>query len=139
MVDQSMLLCCKFFVSEGRNIATLDAVERAVRMNPEIVIVHKFHDRAYNRARYSLVSYVLHDCTGNAIYNPLQQIVLAMAEAAFNAINLELHDGAHPRLGAIDDIVFHPLACASMDDAAWLAKAVAADFGNQFNGNSHKT
>ena len=25
-----MLLCCKFFISEGRNIATLDAVERAV-------------------------------------------------------------------------------------------------------------
>ncbi|WJX73987.1 hypothetical protein P8452_57705 [Trifolium repens] len=132
-VDQSMLLCCKFFISEGRNIATLDAIERAARSNPETVIVNKFHDRTYNRARYNLVSYVLHDCTGNAIYSPLQQTVVAMAEAAFNAINLEFHDGAHPRLGAVDDIVFHPVACASLDDAAWLAKSVAADIGNQFN------
>ncbi|PNY05165.1 formimidoyltransferase-cyclodeaminase-like protein [Trifolium pratense] len=128
-----MLLCCKFFISEGRNIATLDAIERAARSNLETVIVNKFHDRTYNRARYNLVSYVLHDCTGNAIYSPLQQTVVAMAEAAFNAINLEFHDGAHPRLGAVDDIVFHPLACASLDDAAWLAKSVAADIGNQFN------
>ncbi|KAI4334011.1 hypothetical protein L6164_018754 [Bauhinia variegata] len=132
-VDQSILLCCKFFISESRNIAVLDAIERAARLNPETVIVNKFEDRAYNRARYTLVSYVMHDCTGSAIYSPLQQTVVSMAEAAFNAINLELHDGAHPRLGVVDDIVFHPLARASLDDAAWIAKAVAADFGNLFN------
>ncbi|MED6154938.1 hypothetical protein PIB30_001079 [Stylosanthes scabra] len=56
-----------------------------------------------------------------------------MAEVAFNSINLELHDGAHPRLGAVDDIVVHPLARASLDEAAWLAKTLAADIGNRFN------
>ncbi|KAF7805897.1 glutamate formimidoyltransferase-like [Senna tora] len=132
-VDQSILLCCKFFISESRNVAALDAIERAARQNPESVIVCKFDDRAYNRARYTLVSYLVHDCTGNAIYSPLQQTVVAMAEAAFNAINLELHEGAHPRLGVVDDILFHPLARASLDEAAWLAKAVAADIGNRFN------
>ncbi|KAJ1434589.1 Formiminotransferase, N-terminal subdomain [Sesbania bispinosa] len=132
-VDQSILLCCKFFISEARNIATLDAIERAARSNLETVIVNKFYDRAYNRTRYTLVSYVLHDCTGSAIYSPLHQTVVAMAEAAFNTINLELHDGTHPRLGAVDDIVFHPLARGSLDEAAWLAKAVAADIGNRFN------
>jgi len=57
-----------------------------------------------------------------------------MAEAAFNAINLEFHAGTHPRLGVVDDIVFHPLARASLDEAAWLAKAVSADIGNRFSG-----
>ncbi|KHN09927.1 Formimidoyltransferase-cyclodeaminase [Glycine soja] len=132
-VDQSILLCCKFFVSESRNNATLNAIERAARSNPETVIVNMFHDRAYNRARYDLVSYVLHDCTGNPIYSPLHQTVIAMAEATFNAVNLEFHEGAHPRLGAVDDIVFHPLGHASLDEAAWLAKAVAADIGNRFS------
>ncbi|XP_061346720.1 uncharacterized protein LOC133292330 [Gastrolobium bilobum] len=132
-VDQSILLCCKLFISESRSIAILDAIERAARLNPETVIVNTFPDRAYNRVRYTLVSYVLHDCTGSAIYSPLHQTVVAMAEAAFNAINLELHDGAHPRLGIVDDIVFHPLARASLDEAAWLAKAVAADIGNRFD------
>lgn len=133
-IDQSMLLCCKLFISESRNLTVLDAIERAARLDPESVIVNKFEDRAYNRVRYTIVSYVLHDSTGSAIFSPLQQTVLAMAEAAFGAINLEEHSGAHPRLGVVDDIVFHPLARASLDEAAWLAKAVAVDIGNKFQG-----
>lgn len=132
--DQSMLLCCKLYISESHNRSALDAIERAARHDPESVIVTKFDDRAYNRARYTIVSYVVHDCTGSAVYSPLQQTVVAMAEAAFDAINLETHTGAHPRLGVDDDIVFHPLAHASLDEAAWLAKAVALDIGNRFQG-----
>ncbi|XP_030546288.1 formimidoyltransferase-cyclodeaminase-like [Rhodamnia argentea] len=124
-----MLLCCKLYISESRNRTVLDSIERAARLDPETIIVNKFEDRAYNRVRYTLVSYVVHDCTGQAVYSPLQQTVMAMAEAAFEAINLELHSGAHPRLGVVDDIVFHPLARASLDEAAWLAKSVAADIG----------
>ncbi|KAK7839805.1 formimidoyltransferase-cyclodeaminase [Quercus suber] len=131
-IDQSVLLCCKLFISESRNRAVLDAIEQAARLNPETVIVSKFEDQAYNRTWYTLVSYVVQDITGRAIYSPLQQAVLAMVEAAFGAINLELHSGTYPRLGVVDEILFHPLARASLDDAAWLAKAVAADIANQF-------
>ncbi|KAK9284501.1 hypothetical protein L1049_023675 [Liquidambar formosana] len=133
-MKHSMLLCCKFYISESRNHAALDSIEQAARLNRETVIVNKFEDRAYNRSRYTIVSYVVHDSTGCTIYSPLQQTVLAMVEAAYRSINLELHSGAHPRLGVVDDIVFHPLARASLDDAAWLAKAVAADIGNRFQG-----
>ena len=129
-----MLLCCKIFISESRNRGALDAIEQAARLNPETVIVNKFEDRAYNRVRYTLVSYVVQDITRSAIYSPLHQAVLAMVEAAFGAINLELHSGTHPRLGVVDDILFHPLARASLDEAAWLAKAVSADIANQFQG-----
>ncbi|KAL5581917.1 hypothetical protein UlMin_014359 [Ulmus minor] len=130
--NQSMLLCCKLFISESRNSSALEAIERAARQNPEAVIVKRFEDRAYNRVRFTIVSYVVHDSTGNPIYSPLQQTTVAMAEAAFQAINLETHSGAHPRLGVVDDIVFHPLARASLDEAAWLAKAVAQDIGSRF-------
>ncbi|XP_059660985.1 uncharacterized protein LOC132307285 [Cornus florida] len=131
-MKQSMLLCCKLYISESRNKAALDSIERAARSDPETVIVNKFEDGDYNRVRYTLVSYVAHDSTGCPIYSPLYQTVLAMAEAAYEAINLELHSGAHPRLGVVDDIVFHPLARASLDEAAWLAKALAADIGNRY-------
>ncbi|KAF9589605.1 hypothetical protein IFM89_026104 [Coptis chinensis] len=131
MKQQSMLLCCKLYISEARNIAALEAIERAARQNPETVIVNKFKDCAYNRVGWTLVSYVGHDDTGNPIYSPLQQTVLAMAEAAYEAINLEFHLGAHPRLGVVDHICFHPLARASLEEAAWLAKLVAADIGSR--------
>lgn len=133
-----MLLCCKIFISESRNRPAIEAIERAARQDPETVIVNKFEDREYNRTRYTIVSYVVHDSTGAAIYSPLQQTILAMVEAAYGAINLELHSGAHPRLGVVDDIILHPLARSSMDEAAWLAKAVAADIGNRFQGQSNQ-
>lgn len=131
-IKQSMLLCCKLYISESRNHTALDSIERAARLDGETVIVNKFQDRAYNRIGYTLVSYIVHDSTGNIIYSPLQQTLLSMVEAAYEAINLELHHGAHPRLGVVDDIVFHPLARASLEEAAWFAKMAAADIGNKF-------
>lgn len=131
-VMHSMLLCCKLYISEARNVEALDSIERAAKRDPETVIVNKFEDRAYNRVCYTLVSYIVHDSTGCPIYSPLQQSVVAMAEAAYEATNLEQHLGTHPRLGVVDDILCHPLARASLDEAAWLAKKVAAEIGNRF-------
>lgn len=137
-MKQSMLLCCKLYISETRNRDALDSIELAAKHDPETVIVNKFEDRDYNRAGYTLVSYVAHDSIGCPIYTPLHQTVVAMARAAYEAINLESHCGAHPRLGVIDDIVCHPLARASLDEAAWLAKTIASDIGNRFQGTSRR-
>ncbi|KAK6919514.1 Formiminotransferase, N-terminal subdomain [Dillenia turbinata] len=131
-MKQSMLICCKLYISESRNLAALDSIERAARLDPETAMVNKFLDRAYNRVTYTLVSHIAHDSTGCPIYSPLQQTVVSMVEAACQAINLELHSGAHPRLGVVDDIIFHPLAQTSLDEAAWLARSVAGDIGNRF-------
>lgn len=131
MVEQSMLLCCKLYISESRNKEALESIERAAKQDPETIIVNKFEDCVYNRVRYTIVSYVAHDSTGCPIFSPLQQTVVAMAAAAYEAINLEEHLGTHPRLGVVDDIVFHPLARASLDEAAWLAKKVASEIGNR--------
>lgn len=131
-LDQKVLLCCKYYVSESRNRSVLEAIERAAREDPDSVIVNKFEDGAYNRTRYTIVSYLVRDSTGNAIYSPLLQTVLAMTQVAFSNINLETHSGTHPRLGVVDDIVFHPLARASLHEAAWLAKAVAKDIAAMF-------
>ncbi|XP_052177729.1 uncharacterized protein LOC127791755 [Diospyros lotus] len=131
-MKQTMLLCCKIYISETRNKEALDAIERVAKLDPESVIVNKFQDRDYNRVRYTIVSYVAHDSTGCPVYSPLRQTVLSMVEAAYGALNLELHSGAHPRTGIVDDIVCHPLARASLDEAAWLAKSVAAEIGNRF-------
>lgn len=67
------------------------------------------------------------------IFFSLQQTVLAMVEAAYGTINLEQHSGTHLRLGVVDDIILHPLARVSLDEAAWLAKAVATDIGSLFS------
>ncbi|KAL5986877.1 hypothetical protein ACLOJK_015211 [Asimina triloba] len=126
----SMLVCCKLYISESRNMAALERIEQAAKLDPEAIIMNKFEDRAYNRVRYTLVSYIVHDCGSGATYSPMQRTLFDMVQAAYGAINLELHLGAHPRIGVVDHICFHPLARASLEEAAHLAKLVAADIGN---------
>ncbi|KAF7093047.1 hypothetical protein CFC21_095485 [Triticum aestivum] len=123
-----MLACCKLYVSEGRSAAALRAVEQAARRHhPAVVLVNTFADDAYNRVGYTLVSR-LPDPVAPAA--PLRRAVFGMVEAALGAIDLGAHAGAHPRLGAVDHVCFHPLAGAALRDVAALAAAVAADIGD---------
>ncbi|WVZ59727.1 hypothetical protein U9M48_009834 [Paspalum notatum var. saurae] len=127
----SKFICCKLYISESRNAVAIDTIDQAARSDPQVAMLSKFEDRLYNRVRCTLVSYIINgSSTAELIYSPVRKVLLAMMEAAFSTINLELHSGAHPRMGVIDDLSFHPLGQATMGDAVWLAKLVASDIGN---------
>ncbi|KAF6990789.1 hypothetical protein CFC21_007947 [Triticum aestivum] len=128
----SKVICCKLYISESQNAAVVDAISRIGQKDPEVVLLNKFEDEYYNRVRYTLVSYITNESsTGGAVFSPIRKVLLAMIEAAFSAINLEVHCGTHPRIGVVDDISFHPLNQAdTIEDAAQLAKLVASDIGN---------
>ncbi|RLN42280.1 formimidoyltransferase-cyclodeaminase-like [Panicum miliaceum] len=129
----SKFICCKLYISESRNPTAIAAIDLAAKTDPQVAVLSKFEDSLYNRIRYTLVSYIIDDSsTGEVIYSPIRKVLLAMMEAAFSAINLKLHSGAHPRMGVNDDLSFHPLGQATMEDAASLAKQVASDIGNDF-------
>jgi glutamate formiminotransferase len=127
-----MLACCKLYVSEGRSAAALRAVEQAARRHhPAVVLVNTFIDDAYNRVGYTLVSRLTQDASPS----PLRRTVFGVVGAALEAIDLGSHAGAHPRLGAVDHVCFHPLAGASLRNVAALAADVAADIGDELQGN----
>jgi len=131
----SKFIGCKLYISESRNPTAIAAIDLAAKTDPQVAVLSKFEDSLYNRIRYTLVSYIIDgSSTGEEIYSPIRKVLLAMMEAAFSAINLELHSGAHPRMGVNDDLSFHPLGQATMEDAAYLAKQVASDIGNDFQG-----
>ncbi|KAL0406353.1 UNVERIFIED_CONTAM: hypothetical protein Slati_3949200 [Sesamum latifolium] len=123
---KQMLACSKVYVSESRNRAALEAIERAAKLFPEAPIVNKFEDVTYNRVGYTLVS----EMGENPSSCPLKNAVLEMVKAAFQAIDLQMHCGSHPRLGVVDHICFHPLAGVSLDHVAGTAKSLAADVGS---------
>ncbi|KAJ4981259.1 hypothetical protein NE237_032096 [Protea cynaroides] len=122
-----MLACCKVYISESQNKAALESIERASWLFPEACIINKFQDEAYNRVGYTLVSKLAPHPPFDS--GSLRASVFSMVKAAFEAVDLELHSGSHPRLGVVDHICFHPLAQTSLDQVAQLAKAVAADIG----------
>ncbi|GJM95783.1 hypothetical protein PR202_ga12561 [Eleusine coracana subsp. coracana] len=129
---KSKFICCKLYISESRNAMAIDAIDRAARIDPQVVVITKFEDCIYNRVRYTLVSYIDNDSStgGEVVYSPIRKVLLRMMEAAFSTIELKSHTGTHPRMGVNDDLSFHPFGEATMEDAACLAKLVASDIGN---------
>ncbi|GJN01099.1 hypothetical protein PR202_ga18335 [Eleusine coracana subsp. coracana] len=118
------LACCKLYISEARNAPALRAIERAAA--PAAVLVNAFADDAYNRVGYTLVSRL-----SGGPPPPLHRAAFGVVAAALEAVDLGSHAGAHPRLGVVDHVVFHPLAGARLDDVAALARAVATDIGDK--------
>nr|GLL46689.1 uncharacterized protein LOC109163764 [Ipomoea trifida] len=124
-----MLACGKVYISESRNKAALESIERAVKLIPEAAIINKFEDEIYNRVGFTVVSKLAPQ--GQHIGPcPLKNAVLEMVRSALDTIDLQSHSGTHPRLGVVDHICFHPLAATSLDDVAGTAKSLAADVGS---------
>ncbi|KGN46702.2 hypothetical protein Csa_020611 [Cucumis sativus] len=115
------------YISESRNKAALESIERATKLFPDAPIINKFTDEVYNRVGYTLVSKLPSHLSGKSC--SLISAVLNMVKAAFSAIDFNSHCGSHPRLGVVDHICFHPLASATLEDAALIAKYLAADVG----------
>ncbi|KAM0952300.1 putative 5-formyltetrahydrofolate cyclo-ligase, Glutamate formimidoyltransferase [Dioscorea sansibarensis] len=142
---KSMLACCKLYISESRNAIALESVAGAAKLHPEAIITNIFKDEVYNRVGYTIVSPFNPTSSSLDSSSPLKKAVFSMVKAALEAIDLELHSGTHPRVGVVDHICFHPLAQASLDLAAGLAKSVAADIGHNLQvptfvyGAAHET
>ncbi len=87
---------CVVNVSEGRDDAVLRQLAEAA--TPSLVDLHR--DPDHNRAVLTLAG--LPDAVAEA--------ARALARAAVDLIDLRRHEGAHPRLGALDVVPFVPYA-----------------------------
>jgi glutamate formiminotransferase len=108
--------------STGRDPVLVDRLVRAVsEAGAEVWDVST--DADHNRA---VVTYV---GTPRAV----EEASVSVARLAVEAIDLREHDGAHPRIGALDVLPFVPLAGLTMADARASARRVgerlAADVG----------
>ncbi|XP_016514892.2 formiminotransferase cyclodeaminase-like protein [Nicotiana tabacum] len=123
-----MLACGKVYISESRNRAALESIEKAAKLFPEAPIVNKFEDEIYNRVGYTLVSKLSPNPSTESC--PLKNASFEMVKAAFETIDLQQHCGTHPRLGVVDHICFHPLAITSLELVASTAKSLAFEVGS---------
>jgi glutamate formiminotransferase / 5-formyltetrahydrofolate cyclo-ligase len=109
--------------SEGRDPERIKAIEDAVRAVPGVRVLDLSSDPDHNRSVLTLVG----DGEG------LISAVRALFGAALPRIDLRDHQGAHPRMGAVDVVPFVPIQGASMEDCVNLARRcgeqVARDFG----------
>lgn len=110
------LVECVPNISEGRRPEVIQAVVDAVRATAGVRLLDVQSDPSHNR---SVITFA----------GPPQ----AVAEAAFALcaravalIDMNLHRGEHPRIGAVDVVPFVPIAHVTMPEAVELARALGA-------------
>jgi glutamate formiminotransferase / 5-formyltetrahydrofolate cyclo-ligase len=116
------LIECVPNVSEGRRPDVIDAIATAVTTVGGVRLLDRSSDVSHNRSVLTLA--------GDAA--PLKQAVLALFDAVIPRIDLRLHAGEHPRLGAVDVVPFIPLEGTTMAACVALARETAAEVAERF-------
>jgi glutamate formiminotransferase len=98
--------------SEGRRAEVVDQIVAAIKSTPGAVLLDRESDPDHNR---SVITFV-------AAPDQIVDAAIAAAKKAAELIDLNRHEGEHPRMGATDVIPFVPIAGATMDDCVGLAR-----------------
>jgi glutamate formiminotransferase/formiminotetrahydrofolate cyclodeaminase len=98
--------------SEGRNVEVIDQLVAAIRSVEGAVLLDRESDPNHNR---SVITFV-------AAPDRVVEAALAAARKAAELIDLNQHEGEHPRMGATDVIPFVPISGVNMDECIALAR-----------------
>lgn len=98
-------------VSEGRNRDTIDEIVKVLREADRVKLLDVCVDPDHNRTVLTFVG------TPKAV----EKGALAVSRKVLDLIDMSLHRGVHPRIGAVDVVPFVPLRGATMDDAVEAA------------------
>jgi glutamate formiminotransferase len=107
--------------SEGRDQATIAAIAGALGARTRLLDVHT--DPDHNRSVFTVVG----DDVG------LVEGLVAGVAAARDRIDLGVHEGAHPRIGAADVVPVVPLRPDDMERARTAASSVARRIGEELD------
>ena len=103
--------------SEGRDRATIDAIEAALAAHARVLDVHA--DADHNRSVFTVV--------GEDV--ALVEALVAAVEVARERIDLRRHEGAHPRIGAADVVPLVPVRPDDMSRARVAAHVLGEWLG----------
>ena len=117
MTGTGALVVCVPNFSEGRRVDVIDAICDALAATDGARLVYRQADPGHNRL----------DTTVVGSPDAVRASALAGAAKAVELIDMTMHTGGHPRMGAADVIPFVPLSAISMDEVVGLARAFAAE------------
>lgn len=116
------LVECVPNVSEGRNKESIEAMAAAIRSVPGVRLLDVQSDPDHHRTVFTFVG----EPEGVA------EAVLALFAAVLPRIDLRVHRGEHPRMGAVDVVPFVPVRGVSMKDCVELARTVGQKVWERF-------
>jgi glutamate formiminotransferase len=110
-------------VSEGRRLDVVDRLAASVEAVPGVFLLDRTSDASHNRSVFTLAGE----------HGPVSDALEGLVAAAIHEIDMNVHVGEHPRIGAVDVIPFVPLAATTMDDCIDLARAFGKRLALRFD------
>ena len=112
------LIECVPNFSEGRRPEVIEAIVEPFKNTPGVYLFDYRADADHNRLVVSLVGHP----------EEIQNALLAATKIAMRHIDMNTHQGGHPRIGVVDVIPFTPIANITMDECVILART----FGERY-------
>ena len=103
-------------------MGVVDRLADAVRSTAGAYLLDRTSDASHNRSVLTLA--------GEAA--AIEAALEATIEVAIDAIDMEVHTGEHPRIGAVDVIPFVPLGSTTLDESIGLARAFGQRIAGRF-------
>jgi glutamate formiminotransferase/formiminotetrahydrofolate cyclodeaminase len=119
-MTQKLVECIPNF-SEGRRSRVVDAIVKAIESVSGVIVLDRSSDADHNR---TVVTFV-------APPEAAVKAAFAGIKKASELIDLDKHQGEHPRLGATDVVPFVPLSGVTIDECVELARALGARVGDE--------
>lgn len=108
--------------SEGRRLEVVDAICGRVQATNGVHLLDRTSDRDHNRSVLTFAG-----STG-AVASAME----SAAAEAISRIDMNEHEGQHPRIGAVDVIPFVPLGATTMDECIELARDFGRNIAERF-------
>jgi glutamate formiminotransferase len=118
----SLIECVPNF-SEGRRPEVLEEIVQSIHQIDGVTLLDSSRDETHNR---SVVTFA-----GQA--ESVVRAATAAVGRAIQLIDMEKHEGAHPRIGAVDVIPFVPLGGTRLDECVDLARRFGEQIAKLFD------
>jgi glutamate formiminotransferase len=118
-----MLIECVPNISEGRRHEVVDALANVIAATAGVRLLDRTSDPSHNRSVFTFA--------GDP--DAVRAAALELIQAAIARIDLRVHQGQHPRVGAVDVLPFVPLDRTPMTVCVDVAREVGAIIGERFH------
>ena len=109
--------------SEGRDLQKIDKIVAPFRGKQGVKLLDYSNGEDHNRLVVTVVGEP----------EPLRDAVLEAIGVAVELIDLNHHQGQHPRMGAVDVVPFIPIRNVTMEEAVALSKEVGKEVAKRYN------
>lgn len=123
MASMKKILECVPNFSEGRDLEIIKKIIEPFRAQKGVKLLDYQTDEDHNRSVVTVVGEP----------QALKASVIESLGIAIDLIDMRMHTGQHPRMGAIDVVPFIPVQDISMQETIEFSKAVAEEVAEKYN------